>query len=810
MKLWKKILLGLLIVIFLALGGGYIYLRNISNRAIPNYNQNITLSNITGEVTVYRDRFAVPHIYAQNESDLYRATGYLMAQDRLWQLDLIRRATMGRLSEIFGKDLLKTDLLMRAIRMSDKSKLMLSKADPAVIAALDAFADGVNQFIQNNNDRLPPEFTILGYSPDKWEPYHSLNLVGYMAWDLAFAWDAEMILHKISQKVPGAKFNAMMPVLSQQKPAVFPDFSSPVTSKLSDGFDPGQSLLAGSRQLSGLGIGVFHGSNNWAVSGKKSTTGKPILANDMHLGIFIPGVWYQMHQVIDGQLNVTGVALPGQPFVVAGHNEHIAWGMTNVMVDDLDFYLETVNPGNPNQYKFNGQWKDMEIREETFKVKGGNIVKEELKFTHRGPVISRFKGIDNRSVSMRWIGNEYSSEATGVYHLNRARNWQEFRNAVKRFTSISQNIVYADTDGNIGLQTSAGLPIRKGGGQNLVPGDTDEFDWTGIVPFEELPYSYNPDSGYVSSANNKTVNEDYPHYISNWFIPPDRINRIREMLEEKEKLSIDDFKLMQGDFKSKHVEKFLGDILAVLKKARDLSAAETETLQLLSQWDGVLNRDSAAAAVFETLYAMLVKHLVKDELGEDLYDEYVGFKILPQNLVMNVWKSRDSGWCDNIRTEEKETFDQWIVSGFKDTVRQLREKQGGVPNQWQWGKLHRLVLRHPMGRVKILDFLFNFNRGPYEIGGSFHTVSPYSYSLRRPYDSGYGASQRHIYSAADWDRSLSIIPTGISGIPASPFYCDQTPLYIDNKYRNDFITKQPVQDHAKFKMTFSGSLTKNN
>jgi penicillin amidase len=803
MKILKRVLIGLVILILLAAGGGYIYLRHLSTRAIPDYDQNVSLKGIKQNVIVYRDAFAVPHIYAENETDLYRATGYVMAQDRLWQMDLMRRLTTGRTAEIFGKDMVKTDLLMRALRMTEKSKLMISKTDPDIVAALEAFADGVNQFIENNKGNLPPEFTILGYEPEKWEGVYSVNLASYMAWDLAFAWNSEIILHKISQKVPTDKFKAMLPNPSNHNFMVHPDFSKPLAAvpELLSGLE--DSLLQGSDRLTELAPGVFHGSNNWAVSGKKSTTGKPILANDMHLGLFAPGIWYQVHQVINGKLNVTGLAIPGEPFVVAGHNDHIAWGMTNVMVDDLDFYRETINPDNPDQYKFNGAWKDLEIRQETIKIKGGDSAVETLKFTHRGPVISRFKRIKDRSISMRWTGNMYSNEMRTIYLLNRARNWQEFRDAVKTFNSVSQNIVYADVDGNIGLQTAAGIPVRKGGGQLIVPGDTDEYDWTGIVPFEELPYSFNPESGFVSSANNKTVNDDYPYYISNWFILPHRIDRIREMLKEKEKLSVEDFKQIQADFKSKHVEFYLGGMLTTLEQAGNLLTVEQQALDLLSQWDGAVTPDSAAAALFEKLYLVMVENLIKDELGDDLYDEYVGFKILVQNLMANIWQDRNSAWYDNVDTNTVESFEDWLTASFKETVRTLQEQLDENPAQWQWGKLHRLVLQHPIGRVKILDTLFDFNRGPYEVGGSFHTVCPYNYSFRRPFDSNYGPSHRHIYSTSDWNQSMTIIPTGTSGIPASPFYCDQTRLYLENKYHGDFVDEQRVKENARFRMVIS-------
>lgn len=799
MKLTKKRVRRALIVfsliLLIALAIGYFYLKHVSNRALPDYNRNLVLKNLREPVTVYRDNHAIPHIYAKNQLDLYRATGFVMAQDRMWEMDLLRRATMGRLAEIFGKDLVQSDLLMRALRMTEKSKLMLARNTPEIKEFGLAFSDGVNQYLEQYKDKLPPEFTILGYEPEPWQPIHSLNLVGYMAWDLTFAWKTEMLLHNIQQKLPPGKFKEMLPHMPSHTSPVFPDFNLE------------NSLLAAGQKLEELGIGVFHGSNNWVVSGKKSVTGKPIFANDMHLGVFVPGIWYQLHQVVEKEdgneaLNVTGLALPGQPFIVAGHNRHIAWGMTNVMVDDMDFYLETINIDNPTQYKLNGEWKDMEVRKEIIRIKGGQQVEETLNFTHRGPIITRFQDTGARAVSMHWIGNEYSNELRSVFLLNRARNWQEFREAVKTFISVSQNIAYADVEGNIGLQTCAGVPVRKGNPISIFPGDTDEHDWTGIVPFEELPYSFNPESGHVSSANNRTAPDNYPYYISHWYALPNRIERIREMLDQKEKLSIDDIKQMQGDFKSRHVARYLPELLVQANKIRDLTDREKKALWQLSQWDGILGKDSPAATVFEYVFIQMVEQLAHDELGDDLYSQYIGFKILVENLVMNVWNNRQSQWFDNIETKQTETFSQWLQTSFREAVKKLALDLGSNPSHWAWGGKHQLVLRHPMGRVKILDALFGFNRGPYPVGGSFHTVCPYNYSLGRPFFSNYGPSHRHIYSTADWDDSLSIIPTGTSGIPASPYYCDQTELYINNRYHADYTGKEKVTTHAKYKMTF--------
>ncbi len=543
MKILKRILSIILLVIVLAMAGGMIFLNSVKTRALPDYNQGFDLTSLSAPVTVFRDSLGIPHIYADNEEDLYRTVGYVMAQDRLWQMDLLRRITTGRLSEVLDPGLVEADLLFRALEFSKKSQRVMAQTDPRILLSLEAFTDGVNQFIEQNQKHLPFEFTMLGYKPDPWELVHSFNLIGYMAWDLSSGWNTDMALYKIQQVVSDTLFQELLPDFSFQGIPVFPDYM--ISAK---NLELKSAMNDAIEVIDELGLQVFEASNNWAVSGKKSETGMPIMANDMHLGLMAPGIWYQMHQVIEGELNVTGVSLPGAPYIIAGHNEDIGWGMTNVTVDDLDFYLETINPADSNQYLLDGSWVDMRIVEEKIVVKGADEPAIRVnRFTHRGPVVSEFKGVKDKVMSARWQGNEYSNELRTVYMLNRAADWEGFRDALSTFNSVSQNVVYVDRLGNIGLQTSAGVPIRNSGGILVYPGDTSLYDWQGQVPFEELPNSYNPECGYVSSANNKTVDEDYPYYIGSWYSMPWRIGRIREMLEEKEILGTADFKRMLRD-----------------------------------------------------------------------------------------------------------------------------------------------------------------------------------------------------------------------------------------------------------------------
>ncbi len=315
MKTVKRVLIGVLVLVVLVVLAGYFFLKNLQNSAIPNYNKEVKLGGITSEVSILRDTFGIPHIEAQNENDLYVAVGFAMAQDRLWQMDLLRRVTQGRLSEILGKDQAETDLLMRALRIEEKSEKILAGASPEIMESLEAFAAGVNQYMAYYP--LPPEFKILGYHPEPWKPIHAVNLIGYMAWDLSSGWETEMVLNQLSKVVSPSQLNELIPDVNNMKTTVYPSFSLASVN-------PEDVILSASGNLEKLGVEVFSGSNNWAVAGEKSATGKPLLANDMHLGLFAPGIWYQMHLHVVGKLNVTGLVLPGQPFVIAGHNDSIA------------------------------------------------------------------------------------------------------------------------------------------------------------------------------------------------------------------------------------------------------------------------------------------------------------------------------------------------------------------------------------------------------------------------------------------------------------------------------------------------------
>ncbi|MBK7629110.1 MAG: penicillin acylase family protein [Bacteroidales bacterium] len=789
MKTFKIIMLSILSLIVIVVVIGFFIISGIRNGAVPKYNGELMLAGLESDVTVFRDERGMPHIYAGNEHDLYFAVGYVMAQERLWFMDLIRRVTTGRLAEVMGADLAETDKFLRCLEMTAKSKLVLSNEDPVILSYMQAYADGVNKYIADAGKKLPPEFRILGYKPDPWKLEDIANIIGYMGWDLAKDnMTSDLFYYQLVKKIGAEKALQIIPDFKAVSSVVFPGFT--LDDKL---LKEAISIISSLDKLEALGASSFSGSNNWALSGRRTTTGKPILSNDMHLGFGSPGIWIQMHQVIPGKLNVTGVAVPGEPFIVAGHNEKIAWGMTNLMVDDIDLFAEKINPENPNQYFFNGEWKNMIVKKEIIKLKGGGIDSVIIKYTHRGPVISGFNNITDAAISMRWSGFDYSDEVRSVCLLNRAAGWDDFRNALRSFNSVSQNFVYADTEGNIGLNTGGGIALRKGNGSLIRNGETDESDWKGYVPFEQLPFSFNPATGYVSSANNRTVDENYPYYISSDFAMPYRINRIRQMIGEKEIFSMDDFKRMILDQHSDYAALLTPYILKIEEKSPALSPGERSALAALKNWDYDMNANLVAPSVFEFFRPAFGRNLLGDEMGE-LYPSLFG--TAREYYIYRILTSGPDAWVDNVNTNEKETLDDIVLLSFKDAVSDLTKKFGEDQAKWTWGSIHKITIEHPLGKVKILDRLFSLNSDTYSVGGSSHTVSPYTYAAG--FKVNHGASERHIFNTADWDESFTITPTGASGVPASEFYLSHTKDYIEGKFYKDAFTESAVKAAAKY------------
>ncbi|MCX7973214.1 MAG: penicillin acylase family protein [Candidatus Aminicenantes bacterium] len=843
------------VIILIAFVAFFLYFRHLQIKALPIYHGLINLQGLREPVEILRDQYGVPHILARHETDLYLATGYIMAQDRLWQMDLIRRITSGRLSEIFGESFVATDLFLRALRIPEKARRVLAATPADALQAVEAFAQGINAFIQANRNHLPVEFRLLRYQPEPWTPEHSASLIGYIGWDLAFAWEIESILWQLQEKLSNQEEKLVELLAEPMNPTyVYPNFSlakeikneiesnvlpiidrraenkekkffilypfefnqfkfnylginhlnNPLSSKFSKKAKPIDStfLIEAAEKLKELGITLIMNSNNWAIDSKKSSTGKPILANDMHLGLNLPSIWYPLHQSVEGKFRVSGVALPGEPFVVAGHNDFIAWGMTNVMADDMDFYLEKVDPQNPNQYLFEGKWRPIEVKAEKIKIKGGKEINRHLRFTHRGPIISEFKEIKDRLISMRWTGFEESNELLAVYLLNRARNWSEFRQALRFFRSLSQNVIYADIENNIGLQLAGGIPKRSWPSWNLLPGELASSDWPELIPFEELPFVFNPPEGLVVSANNKSVDESYPYFLSYFFLSPVRAERIKEFLASKEKLSPQDMATLQNDVQSKLASQLKPHLINILSNLSELSDIEAKALELLKRWDGSMAISSPAATIFDFLYFELGHQMVIDELGQSLGHRFIsaGSNVFLHGFLERALTSKKSAWADDITTLDKtESVEDIVERSFRTTINSLIKIAGNDLNQWIWGNFHRLIFTHPLGQVGLLNFLFKLNRGPYPVGGSFHTVNAFGYSSGS-FQVKHGPSQRHIFSLHNFDESLTILPGGVSGLPFSAHYDDQISLYVKGEYRPAFFSKEKIKQASRYRL----------
>jgi len=801
----ERLLISGLLLLTEILASGSVTAPERKNRLTPQYDGTVILTGLTDSVTVYRDERGMPHIYASSEHDLYMATGYISAQERLWQMDLVRRSAAARLSEIFGDSFMPADIFTRCLQIYQTSEGILEDMDPGIIRCLQSYTDGINAFISSAGKKLPLEFRLLSYKPEPWCTEDVVSIIGLMGWNLDYRnLTAELFIQQLINKFGIEKATELIPDCQSVKTISYPDHN------LSDTLIAlTRSLLTAYGKVSELGIPSLTSSNNWAVSGVKSETGKPLLSNDMHLSLTSPGIWLQMHQVIPGELNVTGVMIPGEPMIIAGHNEKIAWGLTNLRVDAIDLFKETINPANSNQYLLNGEWREVTNKTEIIKEKHGNHDTVNIRFTHRGPVISGFISLDTISSGIKWLGFNYlrglndlngialsmkwngfdkSDELRSVYLLNRAAGWDDFRAGLKTFRSISQNFGYADTDGNIGMNAGGGIPIREGDGILIRDGSTEQYDWQGYVPFEQMPSILNPESGTVSSANNRVVGDDYPYYVSHSFDLPYRINRIRQMLSEKTILGVEDFKTMLADQHSDYARLVVPYILRLTDRQKRLTTLESEALNAMKDWDYDMNPALSAPTVFEFFRKSFIRNLLADELG-DLFDQL--WDICGDYYIYRILTAGPDEWVDNISTAEQETLDDIVMVSFREAVRSLATKHGRDLSGWKWGRIHTITFMHPLGSVRILGSMFNLNSAKYPVGGNEHTVCPY-FTYQPDFKAVNGASMRYIYNMADWDESWSVIPGGASGVPRSEYYLSQAKRYLDGGFYKDHFSYEAV------------------
>ena len=789
----RRLTLGVLVVAGAASAGAYYALR----RPVPKGKGRVKLRGLQTEVEVLRDRWGVPHIYARNLRDLFFAVGHVQAQDRLWQMEFNRRLSSGTLSEVLGEDALEIDRLIRRVGFRRASEAGWSEAEETEVAVLEAFSAGVNAYM--NSSRLPVEFGILRYRPQPWQPVDSVTFQRFMGWTLAGNWDAEILRSWTVERFG----TDVMAELEPPYPAGMPLIVPPGTAAKGSGPSLDEDFAAAAELLGALaGKGA---SNSWAVNGKKSTTGKPLLANDPHLPLQMPSLFWELH-VDSPELKAAGACLPATPNVLIGHNDRIAWGLTAAIVDGDDLFVERVNPDNPSQYFFDGKWVDGEVVREEISVKGRKKpVVEEVLITRHGPVIGPAIKGETRPLALRSVTLEPTHQIQGTTMMMGARNWKEFREALRLWPAPSHNFAYADVDGNIGYQLVGLAPIRaKGHGVLPVPGWTGEYEWTGWAPFDELPSVYNPSTNWVATANNKIVDDDYPYFLSAHWADSPRQERIIEMLTEKERLSIDDFRRMQGDLLSIPARELAPKLLEL--EAKDEWAKRA--LTFVRAWDHVVAADSVGACVFEVFYTNLVRKALEEKLGS-WSDFYMGRGVHPMRANGSFFVVSYSWLMAKMRGKKKwfvgKSWKEAMEEALASAVGELRRTLGDDVSSWQWGRLHRQGFRHPLGSAlggRALSPLFN--RGPVAVGGDCNTVWQASYAPYRGYDlTGSTACYRQIIDLGNLDNSLSVIPSGQSGHPGSRHYGDMIGLWQRVEYHPMPWERSAVEQHARGRLVLS-------
>ncbi|MFQ6613701.1 MAG: penicillin acylase family protein [Fidelibacterota bacterium] len=771
----------------------FFLLRLLFSHQLPAYRGTLSVKGLDAPVDVFTDRYGVPHVFADNEHDLFFSAGYLIARERLFQMTVISAAAAGELSTLFGRDLLDSDIYLRTWGIPRVARKMAEAMTPEIRRRVQAYCNGINRYIGDSAGDWPVEFKLLGKQPRMWTPATVCGMARLMAHDLQQSWKPEILFGAVAENY-GPK------MLAQLLPPYFPDQPTIVTAA-TQGLTPVFSAIMSSeaklRNLLGAN-GKALGSNNWVIAGSRTANGQPILANDPHLSFTQPAKWYEMH-LKGGRYDVSGVCLPGLPLPVIGQNASCAWGFTNVMADDIDFFVETTDSAHPNQYQVDGEWKDMILRKETIPLPGGKDTTIVIRETAHGPVISDIHPLldrDRTVVSMSWTGQEATKEIEALFLIGRMGNWDDFTEAVKRFSVPGQNIVYADTAGNIGWRPAVRIPLRKNG-DSLIPrdGSRSENDWQGTIPFDQMPYLFNPPAGMIVTANNKTVDEHYPFYISNLWADPSRAIRIRELFGDRTKITVADVEAVQTDQVSDYARELLPKLLPLLPEPT--TETERNALNLLRNWDGNEAPDSPGALVFQSLLRHCILQVYRDELeaiGPEAFAAYVDLPMIPLRNLQWTLEADSSRWLDNILTPDyRETRADVVTAAFHGAVKEIQSLLGGNSGSWSWGAVHTVTHPHSLGSVKLLDWLFDFNVGPFPSGGSPTTINNGEYRIMKPYQQVVGPSMRRIVDFGDLNQTRMILPTGQSGLPGSPHYADQSELYLARQYRKTLFDEDSIR-----------------
>jgi len=770
----------------------------------------LTLAGLRAPVTIRRDERGIPHIEASNEADLYFAQGYATASDRLWQMDLLRRTARGELAEIFGRLMLEEDKRHRIYGFAALSESLVSRTSAATRAAFEAYARGVNAYIETHDGKetpLPVEFQIIGYKPRPWRPADSLVIGKIFAETLSTTWPTDISRAMLAdlpparraellpdsstldvivvgsdndksqspsknRKKPAAKSRAANGGAANGRAASLPSLDERERVELLAEVERVTALERSSLERVGLYMEGRAVSNNWVASGKRTASGKPLLANDPHLPASAPSIWHMAHMRAPG-LHVAGVTAPGAPGIIIGHNEHLAWGMTNLDPDVQDLYLERFSADKKNFYETPAGLREAEVRREEIKVRKGltdastETVTFDVTTTRHGPIILER---DGKRYALRWTAlDPERTEFDAFYKINRARNWNEFRDALGSYSGPTQNFVYADAAGHIGYYGAGRIPLRQSGdGSVPLDGATDAGEWTGFIPFDELPHVYDPPSGLIVTANSRVVGHSYPHHLTHEWSAPYRSRRIYDLLSRKQKLTAADYRAVQGDVYSIGGTTFAraaAQLLNTLPPRADVAGQSTfDPVRLrgaassLAEWDGRVTAESRVAPLVAEMSAAFRRRILNEALGEARARSY---RWSSSDLFFNrVVTEHPAEWLP----KGFENYGELMRACFDDARAALSKRLGADEAQWTWGRYTPARFPHPLAFVPLIGQRFAIE--PFPLNGS-------GWSASATVNVGANVSMRLIADASDWDKTQQGITLGQSGDPSSPHWSDQ-------------------------------------
>jgi len=796
-------------------------LTQLSRSRLPVIAGDQNLDGLKDDVEVFRDHWGIPHIFSQNVADLFYAQGYVHAQDRLWQMEFNRRLVAGRVSEILGSLTVQLDRWMRTLTMRRVAEEEVSLLGDKSRGLLQAYADGINSFI--SNQRLPLEFTLLRHKPEPWQIADILAWIKMMAWNLSVNWEME-ILRTIMVERLGPELTSELEIDHPERWPIIVPTGSDYSNLGLNALERANSL----RPFIGPSAHKGLGSNNWVISGDKTSTGKPILANDMHLSITLPSIWYENHISCDG-LEAIGVTFPGIPGVISGHNGQVAWGLTNGFPDVQDLYIEKIRRTDDGsvQAEYNGQWEDAKEIIETIKVKGSKPVTEKVVITRHGPIINSLALDDagDQPLALRWTALEPDLMIEGIFDMLSAYNCKEFHKALRQWATPVQNVVYADTAGDIAYTYPGKIPIRKNGDGRLpVPGWTDEYEWAGYIPYGDLPHLYNPQEGYIATANNLPIGPDFPTPFAVEPISGDRAQRINELINTRigqndGLIDSDYIQRMQFDQVSPSARIFKDHIIEFDQRSAELSQDLQKAADILTSWDCSMGANSTGAAIYQSLIRNMGRRILypklespKDSHG-NVDSTYLATRFMGKGPTPVLAETSISGefWLPWLLKTLNHSNSHWFDIGggeqkwdiihlaLQDTIEELTSALGENMDDWSWGKLHVLNYQHILGANQTLGNFYN--RGPYPIGGDATTVFATGSSYHDLSSEAFiGPPYRMIVDLGNLNNSTSHLTPGQSGNPSSPFYEDQAAGWLNGKYHPMLFNRSQIEQESPFKL----------